>query len=1450
MTSACSFYCVSLVLCCIQNVLPVLTNDNPPPVVIRGQNEFVPCTYELDPSELRAHILYCDEEASREFGNQLPIIQADQIPLSEIRIRGTLDITICPDNAFKEVNLDVDRARGHLGSVVRRVDIIGTRLTHIEPHCLDGLFTVKELRILNVPGSEDSGYSEELSRNLFLGLQGLRNLECLQLVHVDLSGGIPAHGLGNWTEELRLVKLEQNRLSSIDSDAFLRTGMRRSMLHELRIEGQPEAWQLIRNMPRWASGLISLRTLSWQRSQLQPPIEEGILRMDLGEEANSKLVTLILDDCGLVRLVTKKSGTQLAGLSLDALGPYLRELSANRNNFASLESLDQSLAGLSIMSQLQLLRIEYNKTPLNRLPDWFSNSDLNQLRELRLRKSGLTTIMANAFPPQLERLHLSANPLRYVDADWMGNNQHGLLELHLNHIRLASVDVAGRWADWAGALKPIAGTLQVLSLSGCQIEPDVLALSVMKSQNRQTSNTSTAGTTTRLKVHLGLNNLKQLRTLVLSDNDLTYIPADAFRGLHHLKHLILAGNQLGSMRPFDPTEWTNEPQGFAARQRLQRLDIRFNQFQTLNRCERMFGLEKPLEEVLPQRPIWLLGESNTNTADHYAVGLRLSDIPDDHIVGPKEWYGGLSLTGNQFVCDCRLSWLRLHILQMDRHVTMKISGRMLPVGYENYRTEALDFVCADQGPWRGRKFLTLKPTDLYAVRHEQCQKHPEIYGDGMQIERALIPCREVLQQLSPSSEIRPRSRMNMLPSGPTGALGSSLLRDPNGTKVITGKKNNIDNMGISLEAFVLVIVASAASLCFVIVSIIIVIWLCLRLKRQENWQKSSSYVRGRYSRGQQRGNPFADLCTSQCCSGRTRHSAGTSVTLNSSGSTARTTILRHFGAPHQPRNIMVESEYGPGRVDLSDTGTVYEDAVESYYSQMSDPEYVISSDAVCSSNRSRPNTLKRKKRHQSNTHQQHVEMIDLNKRNSHEVRINQGVSQTVKEDRDSSSNEVKNDKKSLVSLDQDYPPPRVAPLPPIPAPRKTKSTADIHTDLVIHERKEPTGTKDELSLPSSYEPRSPEHAVSLNELAKQVRGSLIRTDYSDSRDYLSSAPRLRNKPRPEASVTNRHTDGSVRSFESDESEAFKRTRLTQSIGTHNLTPILISSKKKSPGWIRRSRRKLERSFDWLRRTACGNGGSTTTKDSGLTVFESRGENKVMDDQLRIQEDEDSRCIQGPDLPRPRIVLIPKILKPIGPGPKPKQSHEYLSMQNQVVSLESTTGTNKLDEYVTELAKHPVEMVHRNTLKHQPSHSDGGAEQIPSVIRRHPVRLSDNLYTISLYEDAPESPACEPKETLELDLPPPPPPPPPKMIVNSPQTAWARPNVIKHQPVSPKPRSPSADAKRNTPHSERISGQAINSSKLHQKRPPPPVRPKPRDAERAKALTSMNGATITENTANI
>ncbi|VDP68799.1 unnamed protein product [Echinostoma caproni] len=277
-------------------------------------------------------------------------------------------------------------------------------------------------------------------------------------------------------------------------------------------------------------------------------------------------------------------------------------------------------------------------------------------------------------------------------------------------------------------------------------------------------------------------------------------------------------------------------------------------------------------------------------------------------------------------------------------------------------------------------------------------------------------------------------------------------------------------------------------------------------------------------------------------------------------------------------------------MDSSDAGTVYEEPVESYYSQMSDVEIVT----------------------------------------------NQGGG----------------------------PPPRLVPLPPVPAQRKTKSTADIHMYLTDNEWRPRVGPRHKLSLPSPHDPRGPEHTASLNALSTTARRSLTRSMHSDSRDQQYTQPTLRYRQWPDANVVNRHTDGSIRNSDIINPDSFARTRLTRSTGSRNRVPA-----DQSLNWLRASRRKLERSFDWLRRTARRNGRSPASSQKtgahGMTTNEKQ--DSLMSKQLKLQEEEEYRRMQGPELPRPQIVLVPKLTSPTESTNNFKLRHEYLPMQNDVFS---------------------------------------------------------------------------------------------------------------------------------------------------------------------------------------
>ncbi|CAI2723792.1 unnamed protein product [Schistosoma spindalis] len=808
---------------------------------LRGSEHFQPCIEQSDPIHPTAKMIICREDITSQFGNRLPIIlqSNNNYLISTIHIENNPNIEICTSGTFENVMNNPNDIATYRGIIERKLILKGLSLHIFQHGCFKGLSDLEVLYIENY----FSGELKKLSGNLFQELKNLHNLKSLHLENIDMSIGIPQYAFHGWIKHLKIITLINNNLNRIHNEAFPFNNLENKLL-KLRIEQQAgDGWKLLENSHIWAKYLYKLKLFSLDGTNLQMTISKTLsssdnhetniksietsLNLNLGDYVNRNLEQLNIQNCGLTNLIDNNENKDLFSLNLFYLGGQLKQLYIGFNRFPNFNFL----TAIKKFHNLQLLSINSNQIPLEKLPESFT-VQWPYLEELQITSMGINYIPVHSISSNLKVLHLSENPLESFDENWIklhNNtiiNKSKLNELHLNSIRLISVQLDSKQANWEKIFQPIKNSIEHLSLINCQLEANMFIKSIYH-KNESINQTTQKNVNEQVYLNLGLTHLKQLKSLILSGNYLEYIPPGLFENLHELNSLVLTQNQLLTIQEYNIENETEEEYTSNNKiHHLSRLDLSYNLLMTMERCAYALGFKKPFESVIPLKPTWLIEK------EYYNVKQELSiDNLDYGIYESNQiyWLGGLNIIGNPFVCDCRLAWFRYFINQMSKQFIKTeqsqkqqelITTTNIPFGFQKYLNEAINFTCYGTNQWTGRNFLTLTPDDLYMEEHVDCKIRPDIYGKDMKSLETLKPCWKLNKTQSPNLEEILQTRQEMIFR--TG-VKSTLYDRPS---IILENATTISN-----EAYTLIILAGIAALCFIIISIIIIIWLCIRLKR-------------------------------------------------------------------------------------------------------------------------------------------------------------------------------------------------------------------------------------------------------------------------------------------------------------------------------------------------------------------------------------------------------------------------------------------------------------------------------------------------------------------------------------------------------------------------------------------------------------------------------------------
>ncbi|CAH8446870.1 unnamed protein product [Schistosoma rodhaini] len=1317
---------------------------------LHESEHFQPCIEQSDPIYPTAKMIICREDITSQFGNRLPmIIQSDNNYLiSTIHIENNPNIEICTSGTFENImkNNPNDMTTYH-GIIERKLILKGLSLHIFQHGCLKGLSDLDVLYIENY----FNGELKKISGNLFQELKNLHNLKSLHLENIDMSIGIPQYAFHGWIKHLKILTMINNNLNRIHNEAFPSDNLENKLL-KLRIEQQSgDGWKLLENSHIWAKYLYTLKLFSLDGTNLQMTIGKTLsssisdatniksietsLNLHLGDYVNKNLEQLNIQNCGLTNLIDNNDNKDLSSLNLFHLGNQLKQLYIGFNQFPNFNFIN----AIKKFHNLQLLSINSNQIPLEKLPESFS-IQWPYLKELQITSIGINNIPMNSISNHLQILHLSENPLELFNDHWIQLNDHSninevqLNELHLNSIRLISVQLENGQANWEKIFQPIKNSIEHLSLINCQLEANMFIKSIYHPKNQHSNYTIQENVNKQIYLNLGLTHLKQLKSLILSGNYLEYIPPGLFENLNKLNSLVLTQNQLLTIQEYKIENDIEEDYiSKDEMNHLLRLDLSYNLLITMERCAYALGFKKPFESIIPLKPTWFIEKEYY----HDKQELSTDNVNDDiHESNQIYWLGGLNIIGNPFVCDCRLAWFRYFISQMSKQFIKSeqlqkqeefITTTNIPFGFQKYLNEAINFTCYGINQWTGRNFLTLTPNDLYMEEHIDCKIRPDIYGKDMKSLETLKPCWKLNKTQSPNLEEILQTRQEMIFR--TG-VKNTLYGSPS---IILENATTISN-----EAYTLIILAGIAALCFIIISVIIIIWLCIRLKRNTHHKhiiSSSVKHRKLFNRRLNKVSesfkkfecyslsPSCNLFTScsNCTNNKRQQCLFCGCTMQhlpciSSTNETSHQLMRPKSHRREDSNETQNSIFANHANNVQNLNN--ERIPSSIYSEMTDVETQSLNRFININNTDKKSVFKSKTQRNRDRKRSHIiesnrasECSDDGKKSILQVRKNSQPDLSVnshlrgrKSQRstyiDGKPLQASASVQTLLQIDNNQSvralrQPFDALLPPLPAPRKSKSIGDLHQNTRIES---PTHLSTGMM---SFNLRRSAKQLAMKKMEEQSMQQPTEAPVYLLRHYDTKKKR---SPVSVDSIRRSALPWRDKSLDNSDFASIKagKSILTSSRtslkGVFRRTRLIVSARARLENneksninlrnnWLSASRRKIEQTCKWLKRDRM------FKRDSHPLSTPTQPKPR------QVHSESDVKFL-GPELPKP-FFLLPKEPEYATPFIEPQQiKHtDYLPMyhdKSMILSsdetttellsnqMKSITKKSPIDEYVTDL----------------------------------------------------------------------------------------------------------------------------------------------------------------------
>ncbi|XP_017780191.1 PREDICTED: chaoptin-like [Nicrophorus vespilloides] len=505
-------------------------------------------------------------------------------------------------------------------------DFANNRIATIDPSTFQTMSGFISLELQDNPLTSVDGEFLYSSTLLYLDISncGLNFLNprffanVTSLCTLDLSDnplGMISPNEFNPLKSLEILKMNNCNVSFIGEDAFAALDNLKSF--ELAGNNLAEiSWSYV------LYPLIRLEYLDFRRSGIrviQPDafdnntylrtliLAENELRdLDVAATVGQKLShldSLDLSHCHLGRPLSEDAfvnSSKIRTLYLAGNTLFASDLLLALAPLTKLQKLSLSQCGLSVLPhtlhQFQsLTELDISHNPLN---DVFVKilAPLQALEYLNMGNSNLTHIMPSTFSKMtsMRRLILSGNDLNSLEAGLFANLTH-LKSLELNS---------------CGLRKPLNATVFFNNLTYTDLTELQLAGNPLK--------VSRTGP-------LLPKQLSQLRTLDLSNCNLTYLPMDAFYWTTGITHLILKGNQFTS-RDFKFLNLL--PQ-------LETVDLRYNNLTTFSPKYLIMASGKLNKVQLIGNP-WICDCDIVDTWDwSKMMGLQLATSPEEHIIAGK-----------------------------------------------------------------------------------------------------------------------------------------------------------------------------------------------------------------------------------------------------------------------------------------------------------------------------------------------------------------------------------------------------------------------------------------------------------------------------------------------------------------------------------------------------------------------------------------------------------------------------------------------------------------------------------------------------------------------------------------------------------------------------------------------------------------------------------------------